>query len=572
MITNPVYGDANPVTCVPGYERLVVATVNSPITNVVMVVVNGVSYVSGTNLTLTARGTVCWTGVINLSAAGLTPNKRYTWTVTQAANSDAGSYYHTPKKGTNFKLLFAGCDNNTNFSNASGAFQQTVAGFWEHYKKLYDLVANTAADIAGILFPDDLGYIGALIVDDSATSAYGNNTGLKMSVVAGNVAATQDDYYVGWCALWGMLGPRGTFTTDASARYTDNAWLQLMWARETNRSFCRKNFDVFPGCGDWEWRQDFAWDNSPTKGAYLGKYTIGKTAWDAFYGLCQPPNNVITPLDTTANHWVNKLGDLTIACPDGITNVTRADWTAGTGNELAMPNGPSIGDNTTAPTQFQTIYGANQITDIKKAVSVLSSPFCIFGMGLGARYVTNRSAVSGIYSTITTAVGEYNYSGMQHPIFDHCLDEWQSLVTNMADGLMSNTHFNGTHGCGMFFHSDWHHRAWYQNVHPAYTGNLAENFPSIFHGTTNGSTNFNLPNVSAIGAIAGMSTEIKYIDLVTDFEDHNFGGLIAEVFGANSPKKMVVSLYDGNNNVVHSETFSPKYVFGGMAAKSSLFK
>jgi len=566
VILIPTYIDANPVTCVPGYERILVATVNDPVANPVTVVVNGVSYVSGSNLTLTARGAVCWTGVINLSAVGLVANTRYAWTATQAANTDSGSYFHTPAVGTDFKVLFAGCDNNTALTNGSGANQETVSGFWEHYKNLFD----TGVDIAGMLFPDDIGYVDYITIDDSATSDYGNNSGLKMTVNPGSSASVQADYYIGWCALLGMLGPRGIYTTDNTDRYVDDAWLRLMWARESNRAFCRKNINIFPQWGDHEFKNDMGWDNSPTKGTYAGNFTRGKLAWQEFLGLIQPPNTAITPLDTGANHWVNRLGDLTIASPDAITNVTRTDWDAGTGDEAATPNGAGT---TTTPNAFATIYGANQITDIKTAISVIRNPFCLFGMGNGTRYVTNRSASSGIYSTITTAISEYNNSGTQHPIFDHCLAQWQSLVTNSTDGLMANKTVNGSHGCMAWLHSDWHHRAVYKNVHPAYSGHLAESFYSIYHGTTNGSTNFNVPPVATVGATAGSCTLIEYMDSETTTGDHDFGGIVVDIVGTATPKRMDISLRNIDNTEVWSKSFSPQYEFGGMGStrSSSLF-
>ena len=317
----------------------------------------------------------------------------------------------------------------------------------------------------------------------------------------------------------------------------------LIWGRETNRAFCRKNINLFAQWGDHEFNDDMGFDYSPSLDPD-GIFLRGKTAWNAFIGLGQPPNDLITPTDVTAKHWAKPVGDILMVAPDAITNATRASWI--TGRELATPSGINT---TTTPTAFTAMLGANQIADIKAAVTAAKKPFCIFLMGNGGRYVTTRTATGGLYSTITGAVSEYNNSGTQHPIFDHCLTEWQSLVTNDSTGLMANQYTNGTLGSMAWFHSDWHHAAVYTMVHPAYTGHLAENFPSLYHGSTSGGATFTKSTYGNTGDTVGSSVRIDYV--AADVAGgHQFGGLIIRVKGSTYPKTIEYDLRDINNNRV----------------------
>jgi hypothetical protein len=536
-ITTPTYTTPNRVTCVPGDNtttscKLLVATVNDPTSDPVTVTVNGLSYVSGIGLTLTARGTnIVWTGVLDIT--GLSAFTRYSWTVSQGANSDSGSLMTEPRAYDDFAFFFAGCDNNTELTNSAGTNPATVPGYWQHTKTYYD---SGVLPVAGVLFVDDLGYVDALNVDDTDNGDGG--TGL---VSGGNPDTTLDvdDYLIAYCCVLGMTG------IDAAPLYSDISssgnQVKLLWGRETNRAFCRKNLNVFAQWGDHEFDNDLGWSALITtypnaRFVSAGVDGVGKTAWDAFYGLIQPTS--AQSADTVANHWTKSLGPCCLAAMDRVSS--------------------SVGSASMSyadPITEVTVYGTNQITDTLTAINTHNKTFTFFGMSTGWRYLATQGA--GVVN-VDVSVKEY---GTQHALHNHAEAEYQRLITQSGQtpkSLMDNPITNGTRGFFIPLHSDYHYGCGLKYQRAAYTGNLAEAF-NVFHlGTTNGSVNFTAPpEVTA--------EDVEVADVVTEyaqgFHDYlypgnrTFHGVRVDITGSESPKVAKVYLMNYANDIMWSKQY-----------------
>lgn len=455
------YLPPNRVTCVPGYATdttclILVATLSDPTANAVTLTINGVdTYVSGAALTLTAFGTdgaeaqVCWTGVVEVS--GLTSFTRNNWSVDQPlTGSDSGSFMTIPVNGEEWAFEFFSCDNNTNLSNKVNKQPQTVHGRWTETK---EYIEKGELPLLGALFVDDLGYVDAKT--GIADNFDGTATGLE-----GLGTLTEHDYAIAWCCMLGMLGPTRTVYT-ATELSTDNELLGVLWGRDEDRSYCRKNLNIWPQWGDHEFSgNDLGWDDLVTtvpNARYLSTGPlvdgVGKTAWDAFLGGLQPP---FTGTDTVANHWVMTIGDVTIAAIDGIS---RSDMQSG-------------GTGT-------TLLGTDQIEDILTAVDTAASAFTLFGMPNGIKYLSITPSESG--------------SLTQHPIFNSSLADYQRLFTtrNLSPAsIMDNVKTNGIAGGFATLHGDLHFGNVQRQHGIAYSTNAAEEFTTIHLGTTNGSQNF----------------------------------------------------------------------------------
>jgi len=522
MITNPVYTAPNRVTCVPMFEGILVATINDPTSNPVSVVVGGATYTSGDNLTLTARGTnICWTGYINLS---LTANTRYPWSVTQGSNSDAGSYYHTPAQHTDFRLHAVSCDNNTVFSNAGNAEPHNVIGHWQYMKQDYD----SGSEIAGMVVIDDDGYVYTCIVKDDGSGSYDAATGLVNTGTQGDL----DFYLIAWCATLGMLGLDRTTYTDEELANKD--LLQILWGREENRAFCRKHINrIHCGQSDWDSGGDMGWDDEP-----LTAFTNGTAAYNMFYGLGQPDiSDLITKTDASAGHWVAGFGDLCLGNLDYITNSTRT-W----GSNVIYGTSAQL-------TQFTTLFGNAQIDDYLNAVDACDRPFSIMLTQWGTRYAVARTDVSAPYITFTDSVTERDYNA-QHPLFDHCLADYQRLYTSTSgvSSIMDNPKTNGSLGTFMMLGGDLHLFNAASHSHPAYTGNYAENFWQINIATINNS------QMASPAAVTGADIANMHIEYTQD-DVSQFYGCFLDVVGTSSPKQVILKAQDKDNTEILAKQF-----------------
>jgi len=535
-----IYLPPNRVTCVPEYESLLVATIYDPASNPVSVFINGVTYsTSDASLTLTARGTnIVWTGKIDLSAAGLSNNVRYPWTVDQGVNYDAGSYYHTPARYTNHRLHFVSCDNNE-------VFTSEVSGHWEQMWHQYE----AGIEISGVCVTDDDGYVDGIIVrDDGLTYAFPNQSGLASSGQPQNTGLL-DDYLKSWCATIGMLGPEQTEYTAAElgTGTTNRSLRQVLWGREYHRAKCRKNINRISNArSDHDSRDDEGWDIEPASDVHFAN---GSAAFDAFHGLCRPDiGNLITKTDLSAAHTVFPFGDICLGSLDYITNAART-W----GSNVAYGNSTQI-------TQFTQLLGDAQIDDYLNAVDAADLPITILTTQFSMRYLINRTGAVPP-NAFTDSVTERS-SGAQHPLYDHCLANFARLFTeegNTASSIMDNPKTNGTKGSFLMVGGDLHLAQALDCHHPAYVSaangktNLAENFMHINIATVNGS--------SLTGSVGVTGDSIADCTLAFAEESGIFSGawygFYIDVKGFEAPPRIEAVLSNKDNRVLLHKQFMP---------------
>lgn len=542
MLESVTYTAPNRVTCVPGYAtgstcKILVITLNDPTSDPVSVTVNGTT----TEVSLTARGspTVCWTGVHTVS--GLSEFTRYSWSVTQGVNSDSGGFMTTPAWRDDWMFVFAGCDPASGYSSAATHLQ---SGAWYD---IYTRVQASTYPCVGMFFVDDLGYVDSREIDDTA------NTGLATGGVPQTTLAL-NDYLIAWCSFFGMLGSSNVADLDTGDPLSRRVW----YPRETHRAWCRKNLNWWPQWGDHEFSNDIGWDNdSPvvTAGSnarwttYATVDGAGKDAWDVLLGLIQPPSSGV--LDTVANHWVMRVGCVTLAAPDAITHSDAA-----------------IVEATPYPTTaITTMFGANQIDDTLNAIHSAQGAFTFMGLGNSLRYPTSNTATLTEFS-----------SGAQHPIYDHCTGEYQRIFTRTNYGadpasLMASNNTNGVGGNLICLHSDYHRGHCYLMKKASYLNNNAENFYAVGVGTVGGTTNFPVQDVNAADAVGETAADVEVISAGTA---NAYGGnpvfwnLIVTVLGSRSPEECYVRLGDyldaevgnwrfvrGFGNLPVAEAFSP---------------
>lgn len=536
------YGPKTPVTCIPMSDsstegKLLIATLNDPGVNAVTLNINNINYVSGIDFTLVARGSpaVCWTGVLTLS--GLLAKTKYPWTVTQGNNEDNGTLPTLPGEGDkDFAVLGATCDNNTNHTNLSNSNPQNVPGHWQYYRNYADGVY-----VAGVLFVDDIGYAdGTTIVDDNSSYSYPGQSGLR-----NDLDNSLESWLVSWCALLGMIGPSQTEYTDSELSANDNL-LRALWAREEDRAWCRKNLNQWTMWGDHELLEDVGYDTEPTGTIY----TNAKAAFEAFYGLIKPKlDGVAAQRDANAKHFAFSIaGIVTIAAIDGITNASR-NWVPN-----VVPNGhaPVTAGDSAAITQFTTFFGNNQIDDIKEAINTLNSKLILLCLPCGSRYPVTRTG-STPPKPFTTVVNEW-MSGTQHPLYDHCLADWQRLFTNNTylDPLKSLMHSQKLKLITL--HGDWHRSGTFFLHHDSYTNNEKESWLQVNLATIGGSIEFTSP-VSKGDDVADM--EVLYQNTRTPLTSNLYGNY----FRWNG-NYLDIKISDRNNDKLWNGKIYPNGIYG----------
>lgn len=539
---NPVYGPPNRVTCIPCYDGLFVATIYDPaaVGQKVTVTLNGVTYTSdgsaGTAFTLTKRGNVCWTGKITPTVpSGF---RSYPWAASQTVSgttwTDNGTYWTRPGFDDDFVVFIGTCDNNSNFSDSTAIrHKANVAGYWQYAKSYAETGALRApyCIIAG-----DVSYVDTkIIADNGSVYVQANQSGLvtpngvqpATNATAFTYAEALDAYLIAWCAAVGMLGPEQTSYTDAelTVNSTSYALLYVLWGRETNRAWCRKNINQAWQVDDHEYVNDLGWNVLTTvypnpRFLSAGVDGAGQVAWNAFGGLMAPPSAKST--DTVANHWTMTLGP---ACFAGLDRISSA-----VGNTLM---------EYTTPATVTAVYGNAQIVDVLNAVYTHAKPFTFFVLPVTLRYFKDAAPY-----TLATY-------GAQHPIYNHCRSEFQRLITDNTHAgttldpksLLHDDRTNGKLGCVTFFAGDHHFGQALKYVAPASGNDLAENFYEVHLGTINRSINFASADLLAEGqTTANMTCEYAqsmHPDLGM-YETGNSGSfhmVRIEVYGSHYPKE-----------------------------------
>lgn len=445
--------------------------------------------------------TVGYTGSAEIT--GLDEFTRYTFTVTQGAKSSSGSFMTAPGQRDDFSLFFASCDNNTTHGSPY------TTGFWD---KVHEYVASGALPTVGVMFVDDHGYVDGNRADDTA------GTGLMVSGAplgkGAHYYGLVSDYAIAYMCDLGML------------QDTENPY--VAWGRDADRVWCMQNLNYLPQWGDHEFTNDFAFDYNKLTATVVGNTSVsgiavwaaGKAAWDAFMQPLMPP------VFSGSYGWAASYGCVNLIALDSITHGD------GTWNRTDLPGvGTAV---------INSMFGATQIDALLTWLNTPENqrPFNLFGMCNSVRYLTDN------FSVTPGAVNYIVYNcGAQHPIYDHCLPEYQQLVTatgNTPPSLMDNPATNGLTGATIWLHGDIHHAAVTHHKKAAYTGNAEENFYSVVLGTISGSTNFNMP--IAVGESFG-GTELVADSGWTNPE-HNYAGTRIDVYGSKSKPELHITLMD----------------------------
>jgi len=530
MAVPPIYADRHRTTCVPGANtettsKLLVVCMDDPVATPVTVVCNGVNYVSGTDFTLTAYG-VAWTGA--LTVTGLSSNTRYDWSVTQGSESDSGTLSAAPANDDDFSLFIMSCDNNTNLSNKNDAHPSTVTGIHAAVKAH---IQASNLNCAGITFIDDFGYVDGLGFTDDFTGASG-------LVSERPAVGTENTVSMTWLSVLGCTGGSGTVLHTELDTVTNNWDLKAHWGREENRAWNRKNNNMIFQWGDHEFDiTDIAYQVDATGTVtpadlpntrwttYQGTEGLGATAYKAFIGKCQP--NSISSADAYANHWGLDIGCLHITTCDAITNGT-GDWSA----------------NDESPAQMTSVYGNNQIDDVKSDLTGSNKAFKILGMPSGIKYL-GKGATS------------LNSHFAQYPLFNQCVAEFKRLFTDATDSLMRHKSTTGVGSNLLVVTGDMHRSCVLRHHSDNYASNQSESFDQWTTGSVNHYSNFlNASGLVAGDEFVGTDGRTKAKVLFDQSEDtYGFHCLRLDVCGSESPKRMVVNVMDKNGNDVYSQEY-----------------
>ncbi len=562
-LANPVYLPPKRCTALSGFAtpttaKVAVFTLIDPASTPVTLTCNGVNYstASGT-LVLTARGspTVCWTGVV--TSINLKSGTTYPWTVTQGTWTDSGSLMSEPQANHDFDNYFWSCDRNTTNLNLFNANPEKVPSWWQHQKRL---MQTGGRKTFATIFVDDFGYVDQCIIRDNGSSySYPNQSGL-LSTGAPQTTLVLNDYLIAWCAMLGMVGPEQTvYDPDDLINSSISQYiLSALWGREENRHYCLRNSNIYPQFGDHEMSNNLGFnvklvDDYPNAlFASAGVAGVGKVAWDAFWGLLQPPLGSGRS-NTVANHWVCSVGPLTLAAPD------RASSAIG---NLATSYSP--------PTALTAILGTTQIADLLNEIQGFAKPFTLLCMSVGTRYLGAGPNYDAQY-------------GDQHPLFNHVLAEFQALYTKTGaspKSLMDHPQTNGTLGCSVVLHGDTHHAEVVKLQAGAYTGNAAENIFVVTMGGTNASATAipASPEVTSEGQIladcsiefdAKFHPSMSSLGYSSDL-DLAFHGVRIAVTGSSNPKSMVIQMRNFEDTVMWERKWVEYYNNGGMAVDTPI--
>lgn len=515
----------------PGTNQcyLKVVTRNDPASNVITITCNGLTFTSGSNLTMTAYGHA-WYGEVVVT--GLTELRYYDWTVTQGSFTDTGTCNRLPVVGEQHAVVLYSCDNNTNLSNQNNGNPQTVAGLWPKVKALLD----SGVFISMMVGVDDYsGYADSKVIVDDYNA---NSSGLSAAASILN-GGNANDASLAWLAYAGCLGTSDTVT---EGDLTVNKDLICHWGRESNRLYCGNRIPFEKVDGDHEFLPDIGYDtnvqlgSNPRWATYPTVAGEGQIAIDNMVDvsgktICNSGTN-----DANAAHQVIRAGNIRLISTDQACNATGG-----------------IGSNNSIPSvQMTTVFGTNQISDIKAEVASEVVPFNLLLMTCGHMYLAD-----GITSG--------NSHLAQHPLYNHCTAEYEALISNDTDGLMTDPGANGALGVMVAVSGDLHRRNVLRYENAAYTGNIAMKLEHWHTGTINGSSNFGNSTGLSVGdsyenggnvGTAAASVKATVLNDDDDTETKRFSFILVEDLPAGKPV-MRMTNYSTDQSANYSRDYTP---------------
>ncbi len=361
------------------------------------------------------------------------------------------------------------------------------------YDKIKTYAQTGPLKVAGTFDIGDHGYVDNWKIDDSGAGG----TGLKF--IKSTWPAFPDgnyysfEYSLGHMAYLGMLG------SDVCS-----------FGRDEYHVWCNYNLDSYPQYDDHEFTQDLRGTGGP--------YAKAKIAYDDFYGAIQP-----TLLNVAhGNAWALSIGCLKVVAPDGISQAVA----------------PNIGGSR---------MGSGQITDILNALNT-DEPFKWMTCDFGTRYL-DAAAIS-------------DTSGAQQPLYTEYPTDYQSMFTYTSASsttavlplsVMANPKTNGQRGIFVLTNHDFHQQICQWHKAPAYSGNLAEGFHMLSHGSDNRCGSPAMGSTLNTAITAGMASgnyytygdiEVRYTSATVPTPRPR--GLRIEVYGSRTPRELHVVQLDGN--------------------------
>lgn len=445
--------------------------------------------------------------IASITLTSLTGGENYTYSVTQGGATQTANIYVLPDGSlTDFALFANTCDNNTSIGGSAPGYYQYMRQYAQ---------ASDSLPVPGILHIDDhYGYPDLSVVDDEAGTGH-----YHISKYAGGTAAdgvtlfSQGDFAA--ATMFGYDYALGIFAAFGLLQNASNSY--VAWGHDEDIQWCYQNLGVLPQWGDHDCgANEMGWD---ILSAGDIRFTNAKALWDlVMKPLVATEIAATQSADTTAYHWAKTLGPIRVVAPDAITNGSGDAATP-----LDAGNGPT------------TVFGANQIADIKAALNT-TDEFKLLLLANGIRYM---------YADAT--LNKYNAIA-QNPLADEVPTEYASLFTaNDGASVMSNPHTNGVLGALVTLHGDVHlcSAVKHQNI----SGAVNEWFYSLSVGTGTGSVNFaNAFNLQAGDTHTGSTLEmVKTAAVGTTNNGNDFYGCRIDVIASQYPKELRIGLYDKNN-------------------------
>lgn len=468
---------------------------SSLVNTAMSVLCNGVTY----PVTLTAVGAdkgsaPAQAGYVgNITISGLVANLSYPYTVTQGANSRAGSIAKfITDTSADYSIFILACDNPLVTDNGL-----SISGL---YPTIKDYVLNGPLPTVGYFHSDDLGYVDGSFVDDVT-----NGLGVHKSTGLPQTSLKEYDYSIGYLAQLGLMA-------DINTSYDTE------FGRDEYRVWVRENLPLMPQWGNHEFDglmgtmeagaiavQTGAVPNAYHKTA-LGYNGVALVAWNNFFKPLQPDitaNSFIRSAGAVnGNHWGINLPNLQIV---GLDNITYSSGVAST-----------------------QAYGPNIIDD---ALTYLNTtvPFKIPLMNHSIRSL-------GV-----------NNQGAHYALENYVPTEYKRMFTALGGSpksIMDNPNTNGNVGVTVTVHGDYHAGQVTQN-NQVLAGQATESFYSITGATVDGSAGHGAFGIightySAAAGEAVTGSTLKYRRTADSVPKAYV--VRVDIYGSKSVKEMVINL------------------------------